>query len=550
MKKIVSVILCCMCFSYSSAQVTLSTDFTSENLEEAPLHNIWSVANRISPRNGVNVRTDLKVNLVRMIGGVNKKGKGRNVPDLDFDPCHYDSITNTYVYNWEPLISRIDQIVNTQVGIHQIVLDQPPWAFQHGYTFIPTGTSDSIHFREDERITKYGNSLPPYDKEAYFNFIAALMTKLIDTYGEEQILSWRFRVGSEIETPDHWRGTEQDFIDHFANTEKAIRLVLPGAKVGLHTRPPDFLYKKGEIKNYKGEVISSFVEGLIDYCYDNHVRYDFWGISDYVRITNTDSRAMSKKYEELFAPLVNHPKWNKNTTLDLMEYSTITIMHASGVSFITCASSHKEIVELVFANQFYRNVDKGLEYIYRWGNGPGTSDPVNVEMVNSMLGKIRYETQISGIPTVADNELDAVFSKNEEGDEYDVLIYNYNASSLDYSAEEPVALSFTTDLPVGTILQYRYLSYGKVNNKLQTFLENAPASGWVTDGYDRNGASDKILNKAGAAAWKTYTNPNPSAFGSWKSIVTQLRTDGGEGSIINVDTDIASFAFKKFEFKK
>lgn len=550
MKKFICISVACLTLGLLQAQVVLTTDFSDETLRRAPIHNVWSVANRISPKNGTNVRPDLKVNLVRMIGGINKKVNGENVPDLDFDPCHYDSATATYVYNWEPLITRLDKIVNSDVAIHQIVLDQPPWAFQQGYTFIPKGTSDGVHFREDERVSHYGNSLPPYDKEAYFNFIAALMTKLIDTYGKEQVLSWRFRVGSEIETPDHWIGTKQDFIEHFANTEKAVRSVLPDAKVGLHTRHPGYVYRIPEARNYKGEVIASFAKDLIEYCYEHNVRYDFWGISDYVRINNDQSRTMTLKYEELFADLVNHPKWNAAASLDLMEYSTVTTMTGGGSGFISCESSHKEVAELAFTNQFYRNSDKGLAFIYRWGNRTGSSDPINITMVNGMIGNLRYETKVIGTPMVANNELDAIFSRNEVGDGFDAIIYNYNPSSLAYQQEESIRLSLMSDLPVGTTLSYRYLINGREQNKLQNFLKNEPASGWVKEDYDQNGSPNRTMNKEGITAWENYTNPNPPVFSEWTSVVTQSRSDGGEGSMLVIDTTLDSFSFKMFEFRK
>ena len=206
---------------FLGAQVTLSTDFTDEGNKKDTLHNIWTVANRISPETGGGVREGIAINTVRMIGGINKKVNGKKVPYPDFDPCTYDSSAHTYVYNWAPLISRIDAILARGTRIHQIVLDQPPWAFQYGYEFIPEGTRDSIHFREDERVTGYGNSLPPADKEAYHDFIKALMEELIATYGQSMVESWRFRVGSEIETPDHWKGSKQD--SRWRNTSTAGR---------------------------------------------------------------------------------------------------------------------------------------------------------------------------------------------------------------------------------------------------------------------------------------------------------------------------------------
>ncbi len=533
-----------------NAQVTLSTDFTDNAKQNEPLHNIWSVANRISPKNGSNIRPGLKMNTVRMIGGIKKTVNGENVKDLDFDTCLYDSINNVYVYRFERLTDRLDKIINSQTEIHQIVLDQPSWAFQHGYTFIPAGTRDNINFREDEQISIYGNSLPPADKQAYHDYIEALMTKLVETYGEEMVLSWRFRIGSEIETPDHWFGTKQDFIEHFENTEQAIRAVLPEAIVGLHTRAPDFVFKNGTVLNYKGEPFASFAEDLISYAFDNDLRYDFWGISDYVIIGNSNLRNMRTKFDKLFADLVNHPKWNNNATIDLMEYATVTTMNgADGKGFINAETSHAEIVELSFSNMFYKNKENGLEFIYRWGNKVGTEDPPAITSLNTMNNKIHYTSNVSGTPNNSNNDLDAFFAKSETDTEYDVLIYNYNGSSLTYRDNEVVNVTFTSELPVGTTLYYRSLSYSKANNKLQNFLDDNSGSGYVKSGFNDRGSPDRILTEAGLAAFDAYDNPNPHAYSEWKSIITTARNDGESGSVISVDAELPSFAFEKFEFR-
>jgi len=542
------LILCIFSLFNINAQVNLSADFTNESDEIAPLHNIWTIANRISPQNGSNVRPGLKMNTVRMIGGIKKTVNGENVKDLDFDTCLYDPINNIYVYRFEPLIERLNKIINSQTEIHQIVLDQPPWAFQHGYTFIPEGTRDNVNFRENEQISIYGNSLPPADKVAYHDYIVALITELVANYGEEMVSSWRFRVGSEIETPDHWYGTKQDFIEHFENTESAVRTVLPNAIIGLHTRAPNFLYKNGSVLNYKGEPFASFVEDLIEYCFDNNVQYDFWGISDYVVLGNSNLRNMSIKYDNLFADLLNHPKWNTNATIDLMEYATVTTMNgADGNGFINAETSHAEVVELYFSNIFYKNKDNGLDLIYRWGNRTGSQDPPGISILNSMNGKVHYTTAISGTPETSTNDIDAIFSKNDNATEYDVLIFNYNNSSLNYVDNEVVKVSFTSELPEGTTLYYRSISYDKTNNKLQNFLIENP--GFVKSGFDDKGSPDRTLTEEGFMAYEAYENPKPHQYSDWESIVTTARNDGEAGSIISVQTEVPSFAFEKFEFR-
>ncbi|MFS4482745.1 InlB B-repeat-containing protein [Hyunsoonleella sp. 2307UL5-6] len=549
LKKYFFILLSFALATYAQSQVKLSTDFTNDTEKKLPIHDVWNVANRISPTNGSNIRSGLKMNIVRMIGGIRKVVDGNSYKDLDFDPCLYDSINNVYVYRWEPLIERLDKVVNSQTEILQIALDQPPWAFQHGYTFIPEGTRDNVNFRENERMSIYGNSLPPADKQAYHDFIKALMTKLVETYGEEQVLKWRFRVGSEIETPEHWYGTKQDFIEHFANTESAVRAILPNAKVGLHTRNPGFLYRNDDtILNYKGEPYASFIEGLIDYNDANDIKCDFWGLSDYIIIGNGNLRDMNGKYTKNFAPLIDNPKWNPETSIDIMEYSTVTTINgADGKGYITCETSHREIVELIFSNTYYKNKDKGLEFIYRWGNRTGSENPDGIKELNAMQGLVRYETSISGSPNTSTNELDAIFAKNESEDEYDVIIYSYNSSSIAYRDDEAVEIAFTTNLPVGTTLYYRNKYYGKEHNKLQNFLVNN--SNFVKSGYDEKGAPDRTLTEAGYTAYQNYDNPNPHQFTEWKSITTNARTDGSSGSVVNLSTEIGSFAFEKFEFR-
>lgn len=547
-KKYLFVVVFTLGSSYANAQLSLSADFTNSANKKGVLFDIWDVINRISPVNGASVSDGMSVNTIRMVGGIKKKVNGKTIENLEYDPVTYDANSNTYVYNWQPLKSRINAIQKDGVKIYQMVIDQVPWAFQHGYTFIPKGKCDSIHFREDERITNYGNSLPPFDKVAYADFIKAMVTELVSTYGKKEVLSWRFRVGSEIETPDHWKGTEQDFIEHYANTVKAVLSVLPEATIGLHTREPGFVYKKGTVLNYKGQPIQSFAKGLIEYCYDNNIKYDFWGVSEYILINSKERRDVATKYEELFAPLTNNPKWNKKAVCDIMEYSVIIGMGApDGGSYLNSVTSHTEVANLVFSNVFYKNEDKGLEKIFRWGQRPGDIEDPSIETLKTMTGKVRFQTEISGKPINANNQLDAIFSVDDKGKKFDVLVYNFNSNSLDYVKDEPITISFITDLAVGEKIKYRSLSYGKAQNKFQNFMENEPKSGWVLADFDRKGSPSRILNEAGKAAWKSYENPNPYKFSSWNTVITTARTDGGKGSIITINTEIPSFAFQKFE---
>lgn len=531
----------------AKGQVTVVTDFTNKANKKQKLHDVWSVVNRISPKKGVSVAKGMGVNLVRMVGGINKVVNGKRVPNYKYDPCRYDSVTNKYIYNWKPLITRINNVKKSKREIFQIVLDQPCWAFQHGYNFLSDDEPyNGKDFKESERVSIYGNSLPPKDRVAYSEFVKAMMKKLVATYGKKQVLEWRFRVGSEIETPDHWRGTKQDFIDYFADTEKAIRAVLPKAKIGVHTRTPDFLYKKGKEKNYKGEVFGSFAKDLISYCYDNDVKYDFWGISDYVIVNNTRPFNVDEKYEELFAPLINHPKWLPNTKLDVMEYAPVVSI--KGRNFMRVSTTHSEIVDLEFTNMFYRNKDKGLGRIYRWGMRKGSKNTGVILETKKMIGKRRYVSEIVGNTTVENNKIDALFVK-ENKNNFEGIIYNYNTKDLSYKQPEQVTLSMVVDLPVGTRMYYRDALYSRNQNKFQSFLNNRLSTSWLKPNKDKRGDPRKILNKKGLKAWRNFTHKIPYKYSEWSVVKTVTNPNSKLGSKIVINTKLPSFSYRKLEFK-
>jgi len=61
MKILMLTFLCFISITLTQAQVKLSTDFTSESDKKLPIHDVWNVANRISPRNGSNIRSGYKL---------------------------------------------------------------------------------------------------------------------------------------------------------------------------------------------------------------------------------------------------------------------------------------------------------------------------------------------------------------------------------------------------------------------------------------------------------------------------------------------------------
>ena len=132
-------------------------------------------------------------------------------------------------------------------------------------------------------MEQYGNALPPSDMAEYRQYVEALMQTLVDEYGIQRVRKWRFRVGSEIESPGHWKGTAEDFIDYLDVSMRAIRKIVPNAHVGVHTREPNYRAVSHRGVNYKGEPFVSFHREILNHCANNNLRIDSWGLSYYIQ---------------------------------------------------------------------------------------------------------------------------------------------------------------------------------------------------------------------------------------------------------------------------
>ena len=535
-------------FTDNTSDVVVFADISNPHSHQKLLHNMWNTVNRISPKNGVKTIDGLKVNLVRMLGGINKKVGGKKVPDISYDPAFLNETTQTYEYNFKPLISRIDAILTEGKEIHQIVLDQPPWAFQTGFTFIPADQKDGKNFRENERVSHYGNSLPPKNKDAYNKFLQATMRSLIDEYGRDRVLSWRFRIGSEIETPNHWYGTEQDFVEHFANSVNAIRKVLPEAKIGLHTRGPQFVYKNGTVTNYKNEPIKSFDKALIEYCFDNNIKYDFWGVSDYPFINNVSTRNPKTKFKHFFEPLVTNPKWQKGTVIDIEEFSIITKMGGiPEAAFITSHSPQADTYFVALTDNFYQN---GVDQVFQWGLRDGEK-PWRMTAFQNMINQTRIETTTKDSKGNKVDTVGAITVSNPKTKAIQAIAYNYDPKDIDAVNGRAVKLSFVIEAPTGTQFTYRKKLAAPEHHAFYSFMSNAKAETWLKDGtaYSKYGNPDIVLNKRGKKAWKNYEHTNVSQWSKWKTATTVSRGTDTKGSLIMIDGQLPLFSFEKTEIK-
>ncbi|MGB5943848.1 MAG: hypothetical protein WBG71_13280 [Leeuwenhoekiella sp.] len=557
MKKYLYNLLLTFSFQAVLGQVTLSTDFSDESMRGERLYDVWQVANDISPSylgkdDEPQIRADLKMNCIRLSGGI-KTGRERN---LNYDMVKWNVDRQVYEYDFQRLLRVIDKAHEHGDEIYQLVLDNVPWCFQRGFTFVSLDKNsyDGLHFREFEAVEQYGNALPPDNMDAYGDYIEALITTLVDRYGKEQVKNWRFRIGSEIESPGHWKGSADDFVNYLDISMSAIKNVLPEAHVGIHTREPNYVAVSHKGLNYKGEKFVSFHNKILEHCYNNNIQLDSWGLSYYIQFDqegrfNTDETW----YDEFVSPLVNHPKWNTNTEINLEEFKATASFKGPDSSRVTLKSgtSHGEVAHIALANLFYQHSE--LNQIHRWLQYKNTIDGIANRELLSMVGKTRYKTKSGGSLINANNQLDAIFAKAEGTNIYEILIYNYNGTSTTYETPEKIDLSFVTRFPPGTKFKYRSSYYSNSHNKLQSFVAEPDfQESWYIEGITKGqkmGEANRVLKKdIYDSLYKSYQGHEEYKFSKWKNVTAKPSPDDSQtGSIITIKTELHSFAFRKFE---
>ncbi|MBK1825472.1 GH39 family glycosyl hydrolase [Haloferula rosea] len=400
------------------SQVRLECDFSAPENRGNAMHYHWGISNRISPTRGfkIPVSDPPFINIVRPLGGKSKDGKML----IHEDTCKWDGAN--YVYDWSPLKQQLDSVIR-RAAVYQVMIDNPPWAFQRG-----------LSIREDERVETYGNAWPPGDPKAWSDYIKAMMTELVDTYGPTKVGRWRFCIGREIGTKGHWRGSMAEFFEHYRNTEQAIRSVLPEARVGTH-----FLWASSK---------NSFGPDFVKWCHRHRVRYDFVGVSYYPFFNRKDRVDLDHVYRVDFAPIKDIPEWNDQAALEIHEFSLIASMSKKGNSFENAPKPHQESFTVMLGAMMYAH---DMTDVYRWGSG---ADKVAEKAFLSMRGDTYYKHSKSGKPKKPGNMVDAVFSHAVESNQYNLLVANYNANpKADQS--ETIDISMTVPFAPGSNITYR-----------------------------------------------------------------------------------------------
>ncbi|MFP3425740.1 GH39 family glycosyl hydrolase [Pseudoalteromonas sp. SIMBA_162] len=527
---------------------TFTADFTSDEAKLGEIYDFYDIAVRTERGNPKSKPATFgrkaKVNTVRMLGGWYNQ-------DLTGDTYIWDG--EKYVYNFKAATDRIDSWLESDWDIFQIVLDNPPWAFQRGYNFV--NEPDGIHYLAKDRVGVYGNGLPPKDAKAWHNYISAFIKHLVSTYGEEKVNNWRFRIGSEIDTrPQHWAATQEEFFKHYQNTVLAIKSVLPNAIVGTHFREATH---KSKYIDYTGNTEDAYAPSFVSWAKQNNVPYDFLAISYYPHITHPHEMDMHEVYQTQIAPILEHPDYNDDARFEIHEYKFIVKMKRAG--FVSVATSHNSAF---FAMLSKMMLEKNIKDVYQWGNardGSYSPEAMTQLALIDMVGNTFYRNIRGVTQSISGNYIDGIFSQNSNNQNIDILMFSFNKENMEYQAPEPISLSLNVGKPVGTKFKYRVAQIDNASNIDQLFFADHPNAmipqsqgGWRKDDAHPTASATNALNEAGLKVYKEslpkYGKINTLNWSEWRTSVTK-ESKGASTSLVEIDNTLPSFAVQKYQIQ-
>jgi len=194
--------------------------------------------------------------VVRLLGGWNpdwKHGEIRpGTQSSDYDLAYRDE-SGAIQYRWNLLAPRLDPYVNAGCEL-TLVLDNTPACFAVG-----------------SQLKSMGQAAPPDDLNEWNAFIEELCRQLIETYGEDRVSGWRFRLGTECQGRERFDGTQAQFHAFYETAAKAVQRVLPNAAFGPFNLAGGYDGGPDQISYMK----------LADYCMENELPLDFAAVSIY-----------------------------------------------------------------------------------------------------------------------------------------------------------------------------------------------------------------------------------------------------------------------------
>ena len=364
-----------------------------------PMYSFWSTRPMVNQTrfNNANFRADIEsikpyvtsYNMVRMLGG-----------RTDNKNTYYQGVdaSGNIITDFSGLITSMNNFMSTGFK-PRIVLDNVPWDMS-----LP------------KVIDTYGNSKPPNDYTLWRQYVNAFVQTLVDQYGMAEVETWRFRVGTEPNySPNHWRGTTEDYFRHYDITVDEVLKVIPDAIIG-----PGNLLTEG-VATYTTELIDHCATGVNYATGATGTQMDFFSISYYEKIDQNTVKLPD--VAELYRSKLNSYSQFSDIPFDIQEFGMLRDENGIRGISLTDATELGASWYATIADMAYQY---GITEIYDWGQEVEASSlPQGRKNVTSMLQIMEGGSRVDAVANI--NGYAGVIPVVKDGRIY-VMVYNHNPS--------------------------------------------------------------------------------------------------------------------------
>ncbi|RCS26679.1 hypothetical protein DUT90_13120 [Polaribacter sp. WD7] len=486
---------------------------------EGLFYNFWSTRPMVNQTrfNSVNFRNSLdpirpyvkSYSMVRMMGGRNDN---RNNFYKGVDE------SGNIIVDFRGLITSLKNFMLTGFK-PRIVLDNVPWEM-------------SLPRVEDA----FGNSKPPNDYGIWRQYVNAYMTALVDEFGLDEVRTWRFRIATEPNfTPNHWRGTRDQFFRHYDITVDEVLKVVPDALVG----PGNLLTENAA--TFTTEIIDHCANGINFATGERGTKMDFFSLSYYEKLDKRELR-----FEEVVKPYrdkLNSFSQFSNIPFDIQEFGILR--GDNGVRGVSLSDGTE-----LGASWYATIADLAYKYditeIYDWGQELENSDlPTGRRTVTEMFLKLE-----GGMRMFASHNLSGftgVIPVAKDGKIY-LFAYNHNTTRSSTNAKTIYPRLEGNQISNNTTWKMNEWTIDKdhsvLMNELYSDIRNAGVGEKLNGRIYGNRPSDRFED-----GWVNVLNSNLSKYEELSKLAQTVNDSivSTEDSQLTLKVDLAPHSVKLIE---
>lgn len=405
--------------------------------------------------------------------------------DLFKDPADRSVLDD---YDFSPLVNGcrivLDQGVKPMIKTGNIPWKYSTNAYENGYAV---------------------NVLPPDDYDVYFNYIQALVQTLVDTFGLEEVRTWRWGCFTEYDNGSWFMGDWEDYCKIYDCTVAAIQSVLGfDIQIGAHSMTVSSRWDlQYFIKHcitgtnyYTGEQGTRLTYLSTSY-YDETI--EFAGTSDLTSRINTLRDPVNKYVEEALAAGI--------TKEHLDELGITSIYYGVDEGRILSGkrgASASDLIDRIVGHTkqaafdamlLDQMVENDIDYLSSWGfrtGGFGGLPTVSYHVASEfykMVDTVQVETTVerhveTSYSKYYDHKQNAIASVDENGTVY-AMVYDYR--NVPKGVDEDMDVGNSIHLLMDMDCEKAKITFAWVNDDSNFFDE------WVRD-YEAAGLTKDDFN--------------------------------------------------------